>query len=358
MSSLPSPQLSVSSMPETLLPNLFLDSTLEHLSLWDVQLQSSEQGQKVVDTLEGNPLIPGVILTEGGELLGMISRRRFLEYLSRPYGLELFLKRPLTSLYRFACRDILRLSGDTLIVDAARQSLARSPELLYEPIVVELSMQNYRLLDVHQLLIAQSYIHVLATQLLNQAYQELDEVYKQLQRQASLDGLTQVANRRKFDEYLRQEWLQMERLQAPLSLILADVDFFKLYNDTYGHQQGDDCLKAIATAMSQALQSPLDFVARYGGEEFVVVLPNTDIAAALAVAEEIRCKVKAMEIAHQSSQACEFVSLSLGVATTIPGSKNDGISLASPEKLIASADLALYQAKKQGRDRVVLSSPN
>ena len=354
MSSLPSPQLSVPSMPETILPNLFLDSTLEHLSLWDVQVQASDHGQKVVDTLEDNPLIPGVILTEGGKLLGMISRRQFLEYLSRPYGLELFLKRPLTSLYRFACRDILLLGGDTLIVDAARLSLVRSPELIYEPIVVQLSVQNYRLLDVHQLLIAQSHIHALATQLLNQAYQELDEVYKQLQRQASLDGLTQVANRRKFDEYLRQEWLQMERLQAPISLIMADVDFFKLYNDTYGHQQGDDCLKAVAAAMSQALDSPLDLVARYGGEEFAIVLPNTDLATALVVAEEIRKQVKLLAIPHQSSSVCEFVSLSLGVACTFPGSQNEQVSIISPQKLIANADLALYQAKKHGRDRVFI----
>jgi diguanylate cyclase (GGDEF)-like protein len=352
MSSLPSPQLSVPSIAETLLPNLFLDSTLEHLSLWDVQVQSSEHGQKVVDTLEGNPLIPGVILTQGGKLLGMISRRRFLEYLSRPYGLELFLKRPLTSLYRFACRDILLLGGDTLIVDAARLSLERSPELIYEPIIVQLSVQNYRLLDVHQLLIAQSYIHALATQLLNQAYQDLDTVYKQLQRQASLDGLTQVANRRNFDEYLHQQWLQMERLQAPLALIMADVDCFKLYNDTYGHQQGDDCLKAVAGAMSQAVHSSMDLVARYGGEEFVLVLPNTNLTEAIVVAESIRSRVKLMAIAHQSSPVCEFVSLSLGVACTFPGSENEGISMTSPAKLIAHADLALYQAKKQGRDRV------
>lgn len=357
MPSLPSAQLSVPPMWETFPPNLLLDSTLEHLSLWDFQVESSDRGQIVTERLEANPLIPGVILTEGGNLLGMISRRRFLEYLSRPYGLELFLKRPLKSLYRFACRDMLLLRGDSLIVDAARQSLERSPELLYEPIVVELSPHNYRLLDVHELLIAQSQIHALATQLLNQAYQELDEVYKQLQRQACLDGLTQVANRRRFDEYLRQEWLQMARARSPLALIMADVDYFKLYNDTYGHQQGDDCLKAVALAITQATRSPSDLVARYGGEEFAIVLPNTDASAALLVAEDIRSRLKAMAIAHQGSLACEFVSLSLGVACTVPDDENGGSYLCSPEKLIAAADCALYQAKKQGRDRVVLSLP-
>jgi len=357
MSSLPSAQLSVPLLSESYPPNLLLDSTLEHLSLWDFHVESSDRGQTVTDKLEANPMIPGVILTECGHLLGMISRRRFLEYLSRPYGLELFLKRPLKSLYRFACSDILLLSGDTLIVDAARLSLERSPELLYEPIVVELSVENYRLLDVHQLLIAQSQIHALATQLLNQAYQELDQVYRQLQRQASLDGLTQVANRRRFDEYLRQEWLQMGRQKAPLSLIMADVDCFKLYNDTYGHQQGDDCLKAIAAAMSQAARSPSNLVARYGGEEFVVILPNTDVATALVVAEEMRLLVKTLAIAHGGSCACEFVSLSLGVACTVPDDENGVSYFCSPEKLIAAADSALYQAKKQGRDRVFLSSP-
>jgi len=145
---------------------LGLDSTLQELSLYDFQVESTDLGMQISQMLEANPLLPGVILTDGGKFAGMISRRRFLEFLSRPFGRELFLKRPVRALYRFAETDTLIFSSNTLIVDAARKSLLRSKELLYEPIVVQVSPENYSLLDVHELLVAQSNIHELATKLL------------------------------------------------------------------------------------------------------------------------------------------------------------------------------------------------
>lgn len=362
MSSLPSSELSILPLWEVCPSNLQLESTLRHLLLYDFMVESSEPGQIVAERLKAHPLMPGVILTEHGRLLGMISRRRFWEHLSRPYGLELFLLRPLKALYRFAYSSMLIIPADTSIVDAARWSLARSPELLYEPIVVEIGPQQYRLLDLHQLLVAQSQIHELATQLLNETYRELDAAHKELKRQASLDGLTQVANRRRFDEYLRQEWLQMARLQRPLSLIMADVDYFKRYNDCYGHQAGDDCLRQVAAVMSKTLGCSLDalacvsLVARYGGEEFALILPHTTAGEAQDAAEAIRSQVKALQIPHSRSLVSKFVTLSLGVAQALPNDEHPTLSISSPEKLIAAADSALYQAKRQGRDRVALST--
>jgi len=165
--------------PDTKLPvpsqsktqNLHLESTLKDLSLYDFQVECSHPGKEVAQTFQENPLLPGVILTDQGQFVGMISRRRFLEQMSRPYGLELFLKRPLYSLYRFASADVLRLQGETPIVEAARRSLQRSAQMLYEPLVVELEVGTYRLLDVHQLLIAQSKIHELTTKLLHEQTQ-------------------------------------------------------------------------------------------------------------------------------------------------------------------------------------------
>ena len=151
--------------------NLRLESTLQELSLYDFQLECSHPGHEVAQTFQLNPLLPGVILTEQSQFAGMISRRRFLEQMSRPYGLELFLKRPLYSLYRFTNTEVLLLKGETPIVEAARRSLERPVEMLYEPIVVELEVGTYRLLDVHQLLVAQSKIHELTTQLLNEQTQ-------------------------------------------------------------------------------------------------------------------------------------------------------------------------------------------
>ena len=148
-----------------------LDSTLQELSLYDFHVEATDVGSKIAQMLEAFPLLPGVILTDMGQFAGMISRRRFLEFISRPFGRELFLKRPVTALYRFAQTEILIFPSDTLIVDAAKKSLVRSRELLYEPIVVQLSAQNYCLLDAHELLVAQSNIHELATTLLRQQTQ-------------------------------------------------------------------------------------------------------------------------------------------------------------------------------------------
>lgn len=147
-------------------PTLSLDSILQELELHDSQIDAERSGSEVAQVFEENPLLPGVILIEQDELAGVLSRRKFLEQMSRPYGLELFSRRPLKILYGFAQSEVLVLPGHTSIVTAAREALQRSPELLYEPIVVQLPSQEYRLLDVHQLLVAQSRIHELATQLL------------------------------------------------------------------------------------------------------------------------------------------------------------------------------------------------
>lgn len=158
-------------MYEASIPEFRLDSTLQELSLYDFHVEATDLGSKIAQMLEANPLIPGVILTLEGQFFGMISRRRFLEFISRPFGRELFLKRPVRALYRFAETATLIFSSNTLIVDAAKNSLLRSKEMLYEPIVVQTSPQAYRLLDVHELLVAQSNIHELATKLLRQQTQ-------------------------------------------------------------------------------------------------------------------------------------------------------------------------------------------
>jgi diguanylate cyclase (GGDEF)-like protein/PAS domain S-box-containing protein len=178
-------------------------------------------------------------------------------------------------------------------------------------------------------------------------FKQLEAANEELQRIASLDGLTQVANRRAFDECLHREWRRTIREHSMLSLILCDIDFFKLYNDTYGHQAGDTCLKQVAQAIASAAKRPADLVARYGGEEFAVILPHTNGEGAMQVAQTIRNQVKALRIHHAKSPV-GYVSISLGVAVTLPRPQD------SVEKLIRSADRALYEAKSLGRDRAVL----
>lgn len=178
----------------------------------------------------------------------------------------------------------------------------------------------------------------------SQLYQQLEIANRELQRLVTLDGLTGVANRRRFDEYLSIEWRHMAREQLPLSLILCDIDFFKKYNDTYGHQAGDDCLCKVANALSLCVKRPTDLVARYGGEEFAVILPNTTVVGASLVAQEIRAVINTLEIPHAQSLVSSHVTLSLGIACTQP--KHD----TSPAMLIATADAALYEAKAAGRN--------
>lgn len=178
-----------------------------------------------------------------------------------------------------------------------------------------------------------------------QLYQQLEVANRELKRLAALDGLTGVANRRRFDEYLEAEWRRMAKEKMPLSLILCDIDFFKKYNDTYGHQAGDACLCQVAKALSLCAKRSVDLVARYGGEEFAVIMPNTTTAGAFHVAEEIREVVNALKIPHARSVVSEYITLSLGVASINP------MPDISPSIAVAAADAALYQAKAAGRNR-------
>ncbi len=178
-----------------------------------------------------------------------------------------------------------------------------------------------------------------------QLYQQLETANHELQRLAAFDALTQLANRRRFDEYLQQEWQRMMREQKSMSLLLCDIDSFKSYNDTYGHQAGDDCLRQVAQVIQRSAKRSIDLAARYGGEEFAVVLPNTDQDGAIQVAQMIQLGVKQRAIQHQASKVASTVTVSLGVASTIPS------LITSPALLISAADKALYQAKAEGRDR-------
>ncbi|MEL6816122.1 MAG: diguanylate cyclase, partial [Cyanobacteria bacterium J06598_3] len=172
-----------------------------------------------------------------------------------------------------------------------------------------------------------------------------------LQTLSQVDELTQLANRRCFQETLTQEWQRALRSRQSLSLIICDVDYFKFYNDTYGHPQGDECLRQVARAIGQSVRRPGDLAARYGGEEFVILLPNTTADGAQQVARDAAANVKALELEHKSSKVLPYVTISLGVTTVNP------TATMSVSTLVDTADLGLYEAKRRGRNQMVLRLP-
>jgi two-component system chemotaxis family response regulator WspR len=181
---------------------------------------------------------------------------------------------------------------------------------------------------------------------LRASQEELARANLELQKLAALDGLTGIANRRRFDQALYTEWQRGRRQRTALSLLLCDVDFFKLYNDGFGHPAGDLCLKKVAGVLTGQLKRPADLAARYGGEEFAILLPATALDGALQLAEGCRGALDRLALPHRGSNQ-GVVTMSVGVASTIPGEHM------SPDELVAQADEALYEAKRGGRNRVV-----
>lgn len=254
------------------------------------------------------------------------------------------------------CTKLQMLSSDSSLEDKALADIKSSQGASPTPVLMitnlndqesvdrafEVGATDYVMKPIHLPVLRQKVRRIIEQ---TQLYQELKVANQELQRLAALDGLTGVANRRRFDEYLDDEWQRMIREKLPLSLILVDIDFFKKYNDTYGHQAGDACLRRVADALRFCAKRSVDLVARYGGEEFAVILPNTTTEGAFQVAEDIRAAINSLKITHAQSTVSEYVTLSLGIACTYP------LPHISPAMLIAEADVALYQAKAAGRNR-------
>jgi diguanylate cyclase (GGDEF)-like protein len=178
----------------------------------------------------------------------------------------------------------------------------------------------------------------------------LEEVNCALKLLSSMDGLTGLANRHAGDEFLSREWFRAIRENQIFSIVMIDIDYFKLFNDTYGHLEGDECLKGIAAALRKGLRRPADLLVRYGGEEFMVLLPDTEAEGAISVANAMKEAVAALKLRHETSSVAPHVTVSIGVASMLP---SEGTAV---ESLIASADKALYRAKQEGRNRICESS--
>ena len=179
---------------------------------------------------------------------------------------------------------------------------------------------------------------------------ELEESNNALQLLSCLDGLTGIANRRRFDDFMESEWKRAVRENSTLTLVMIDIDSFKAYNDNYGHQKGDETLKTVVSALNKGINRPADLLARYGGEEFVIVLPDTTMAGALQLAKSLLVNVRELNIPHEYSDASSRVTISAGIACCEPEVRHNTV-----ESLIEAADKAMYEAKIGGRNQIVIS---
>jgi diguanylate cyclase (GGDEF)-like protein len=187
---------------------------------------------------------------------------------------------------------------------------------------------------------------------LEEANRSLQEANAMLKMMAIIDSLTGIPNRRYLDESLATEWNRCRREQSRISLAMVDIDHFKLYNDHYGHKQGDECLKIVGQTLKKCVKRPADFVARYGGEEFAVVLPNTDLEGGFLVAEDTRREIQLLELPHETSPTSSVVTISVGICSLNP------MHHEHYNELIVMADQALYEAKNTGRNQVAKANPS
>jgi diguanylate cyclase (GGDEF)-like protein len=324
-------------------------------SLREDDTSSPREHNLPVDTVQD---MSNLLLVVGGSMIG----RRHLKLVLEQFGYivsEAGNGEEALSIYHHAHPDLVILNmggkGDALeqywhllqLADSQHIPLLLLAEGLSESELYqafEWGVTDYLNTPVHKALLKYRIIYLLKQ---SQQYRQLTAENQRLSRLAILDGLTQLANRRRFDDHLERMWRHMIREKGWLSIILMDVDCFKSYNDTYGHVAGDICLQKVASVLREYGRRPLDLAARYGGEEFALVLPQTPLKPAIALAEQVKKTVYNLHLPHEQSEVDSVVTISLGVASVRP-SLNDTF-----ESLIESSDTALYTAKQQGRNQVV-----
>jgi diguanylate cyclase (GGDEF)-like protein len=252
-----------------------------------------------------------------------------------------------------AYRDIVTVEDARQEISVLNERLQNFNQALEEKVSLrtqELEQKNRQLeIEIQARLKTQQELQRINKNL-DLANKELDYANHQLRLAVNHDGLTKIANRRRFDEYFEQTWLQALRDQSTLTLILCDIDYFKLFNDTYGHVEGDRCLQQVAETLETVIKRPMDLAARYGGEEFAMILPNTNLQGGLVIAENLLTAIQQLGISHASSPVKDHLTLSIGISTLLPTPER------TAQTLLTAADIALYEAKQLGRAQIVVNN--
>jgi diguanylate cyclase (GGDEF)-like protein/putative nucleotidyltransferase with HDIG domain len=305
--------------------------TLAKLPFFDCNVDITSSLQELTTIFKQIPNLPGAVILDGRDCAGMISREKCFETLGRPFGVELYLKRPLSEFVEKNGGDVLILPDKTPIREAVNRALMRKTAELYDPIIVAISRHHqYRLVDMRTLLKAQSDI--------------LSTLVVEVEKLSILDPLTGLLNRRGFFTKARKYVDLARKNDSEIAVLMVDIDLFKSVNDIYGHQIGDLVIQSIAQELMQTVRDT-DITGRYGGEEFIGMLINVNETEAFAVAERLRQRIESLVI--QTEFYNINVTVSIGVCHIRAGATG-------MESLFSRADKALYEAKTAGRNRVVL----
>ncbi|MGH1462626.1 MAG: diguanylate cyclase domain-containing protein [Neptuniibacter sp.] len=306
------------------------------------------------DFYMGKGLVGGSIVS--GYLQGKIAAELAIKILQNPVELKQILLKKTPTKYMFDYWymqehgiSLSSIPEHSEVIHGPVSAYERYKKLLLVGLVVLLFLALYLFWKFKTQQVLLKAREVQSTKLEQKVYErtiELEKTNKTLQQLSNLDGLTQLYNRRFFDEALDTELKRAQRSSTPISLLMCDIDHFKKFNDSYGHLAGDDCIKAVVDSIQAKCSRGGDIAARFGGEEFAIILPNTNENGAIVIAENIRQDLAAKKIPHKSSDVHDYVTISIGIATIVP------TVYTSPTDAIALADLALYESKNKGRDRV------
>jgi len=307
-----------------------IDMKVMDLALIDCSVDAYYTVREVAKIFEVHQDWPGVILKSGMLFFGMLSRNRCFEVLGKPYALEVYSRKTILEFYDTLKCNFLMIDGETSIQDAVKTALTRENYLIYDPVVVTLYDNNFRLVNIQNLLLAQCDV--------------LENLYEEVHHLSIIDPLTQINNRRGFFESAQPEIVRFQTNQNDLSALMIDIDNFKKTNDLYGHFVGDHVLRAVAEEIQKTLRQT-DLIGRYGGEEFIGLLPSTSIEAALTIAERLRKAVEERIVKINDDEVS--VTISIGICHI---AKANG----SLDILLSQADQAMYWAKASGRNRVAV----
>lgn len=307
-----------------------IDMKVMDLALIDCSVDANMTVREVAKVFELHQAWPGVILKSGLLFLGMLSRNRCFEVLGKPYALEVYSRKTLLEFYDTLKHQFLVIDGEASIQDAVKTALTREKHQIFEPVVVHLFENNFRLVNIHDLLLAQCDV--------------LENLYDEVHHLSIIDPLTQLNNRRGFFESAQPEMAQSQTSQNDLSALMIDIDNFKKTNDYYGHFAGDQVLRAVAEEIKKTLRQT-DLIGRYGGEEFIGLLPNTSIEIAQTIAERLRDAVEKRNVCVNDNDIS--VTVSIGICHIADA--NNSLDI-----LLTQADQAMYWAKASGKNQVSL----